>query len=222
MRRRYGDYMAGQADIRVVRLLGRPLLRPPQPRPVLHAGPDGGSDGVPMTAATKARPPTCVDCNKLLNPKSNRSTLRCRYCMLLSHSTMFKPYEMDDGFGHYLAGLTDGEGNFHSKKNKGIPGGFAFRIILREDDLPILQEIQQHLGIGVLYYRDVLTNIVNWNPRWQSSVRRNQWAYLIQSSVDLVRVVVPHFDRYPLRAKKRFQYEEWRCQLLRQYFHLGF
>ena len=159
--------------------------------------------------------PTCQDCGKKLNPSSKRDTKRCRVCWLESSSTRFGPVDVDDAFGHWLAGFVDGEGNFQAHNRGDGAGGFVFRIILREDDKPVLDEIRLRLGVGVLYYRDLLKNKHNWNPKYQATAITNQWAYLVQPMVDLINVIVPLFDKYPLRAKKKIQYAEWRSSLMK-------
>lgn len=152
----------------------------------------------------------CSDCGVFLRRTSMSPTMRCWRCNLLSRSTKFKEPDVDDAFGHWLAGFVDGEGNFNVGINRTSLCGFAFRIILREDDKTILEQIRDRLGVGRLYYRDVK------KAKWASSSpnTRNQWAYIVQNVVDLIRVVLPVFDKYPLRARKGDQYVAWRAKLI--------
>jgi hypothetical protein len=110
-----------------------------------------------------------------------------------------------DGFGHWLSGFADGEGCFrlliiHNKRPNRIydvPTA-RFELLLRYDDEAILREIREYWGIGSLGTR-------------KESARSSAAARLyISSAFDLARIVVPHFHRYPLRAKKRYDFEVWR------------
>ena len=163
----------------------------------------------------RKQPLSCNVCGKELNPDSSLKTKKCRKCFLKSHTTIFKEVDYDNDFGNWLMGFVDGEGNFHCYKNGA--GGMAFRIILREDDKEILEEIRQKLGAGKLFYRDVIKNMPNWQEKYQSKVRRNQYAYTINSVYDLVNVIVPYFEHFHLRAKKKLQYEIWRDLLMERY-----
>ena len=149
-------------------------------------------------------PLQCIDCGKLLNPKSARITRRCRFCFVKSHSTKFKEANYDDAFANWLCGFTDGEGNFHSIKGHGQ----AFRINLREDDLPILEEIRNRLGCGIIHFL---------NKTQYDSCRRDQYQYTVATLVDLINIIIPFFDKYLLRAKKKYDYYRWREMLLKQW-----
>ena len=149
-------------------------------------------------------PLECIDCGKPLNPKSARITKRCRFCFIKSHSTKFKESDYDDNFGHWLAGFTDGEGNFHGTNNHGQ----AFRINLREDDKLILEEIKNRLGCGVIHF----LKKTKYNPK-----QRNQYQYTVATLVDLINIIMPFFDKYQLRAKKKQDYLIWRSKLLEKW-----
>jgi hypothetical protein len=159
---------------------------------------------------TRKEPLSCSACGIPLNPKSALKTKLCWTCQLKSHSKQFKERGKDDKFGNWLSGFVDGEANFNGNGKH----GFCFRIILREDDKEILETIREYLGVGELYYRDVKKSMDNWNPKYVSEVRRNQWVYIVQPVMDLINVVIPHFEEYPLRAKKKYQYEKWRDCLI--------
>jgi hypothetical protein len=73
----------------------------------------------------------------------------------------------DDTFGHWLSGFTDGEGCFHgrvvpSRQKSSII--VSFSIALRADDLRILEEIRQALGVGGIY--PVPSREENWQPQY--------------------------------------------------------
>src|SRR5690348_2560353 len=96
----------------------------------------------------------------------------------------------DPTFGHWLAGFTDGEGCFTIIKN-GSRFGCKFEISLRDDDLQILEEIRDYLGVGVIYFRP--------KPQATYRVHRKQDCAVIQD----------FFHNFPLRAKKAEDFIIW-------------
>jgi hypothetical protein len=77
----------------------------------------------------------------------------------------------------------------------------AFRVSLRVDDAPILWEIRERTGIG---------RVKEYAARKQIARRGHG---VVQWQVDSRRAceeLIVLLDRYPLRAKKRRDYELWR------------
>jgi len=109
--------------------------------------------------------------------------------------------------GDYVAGFVDGEGCFYltyrseiKHKRAGAPKYFRwtpyFAIVLRKDDIEILEKIKDTLGCGRIF------------------ILGNQSAQLaVQNIDDLYNKIMPFFKTYPLRAKKRGDFELW-CQAL--------
>jgi hypothetical protein len=114
-----------------------------------------------------------------------------------------------DAFGYWLSGFVDGEGTFilRSPKVRNRPRPSAeFRIVLRDDDAEIVEAIAAFFGCGfVLRNSNARSKIANAKP-------------IISFSVAAVRshvsVIIPHFDRYPLLAKKRADFRIWREAVL--------
>jgi hypothetical protein len=104
---------------------------------------------------------------------------------------------LDDGFGHWLAGFTDGEGSFQIHARGDTTCVCTFAIALRIDDRAILEEIQRRLGIGRMSLR------VKRQPGGQDQA---QWSV---SSKREDRALVDVFERYPLRAKKARDFAVW-------------
>lgn len=102
-----------------------------------------------------------------------------------------------DGFGHWLAGLIDGEGCFTITPNR---PGFVCRLALslRQDDAAVLEEIVSRVGLGHLIRAK--TGGGNRRPQVQWRVQKKQECLV------LCRVL----DAFPLRAKKRNDYAVWR------------
>ena len=109
---------------------------------------------------------------------------------------------MDEAFGHWFAGFTDGEGCFQIIEYK--PGRYdtRFLINLRADDIDILHEIRNQLGMGTVFIYDHCVKDGRKHPtkmaRFQITNKKES-AWLVEI-----------FDSYPLRAKKRWDYLLWR------------
>lgn len=105
---------------------------------------------------------------------------------------------------HYVCGFVDGEGCFCvsiSRKRFRIPEiKLRFEIELREDDEPVLREIRDSFGCGSIYYLDY-----ERYKKWRPHVK-----LVISKLSDLQEKVIPFFEKYPLRAKKKKQFELFR------------
>nr|YP_010218658.1 LAGLIDADG endonuclease [Morchella brunnea]UBU98521.1 LAGLIDADG endonuclease [Morchella brunnea] len=98
----------------------------------------------------------------------------------------------------YVSGLSDGEGCFHIAftKNSTFKAGFQVRAIfsiqLHIKDLMLLERIKSFFGVGTI------------------NIKKGKNAgcaiYSIQSYKELISVLVPHFDKYPLLTKKKADY----------------
>lgn len=107
---------------------------------------------------------------------------------------------------HYIVGFVDGEGCFSITINKNanrLPEvRLIFEIELREDDEPILHQLREVLGCGNIY-RLQYERYAQWRPHVKLKV---------SNFPDNWDKVIPFFKRYPLQAKKRFQFEKF-CQV---------
>jgi hypothetical protein len=119
--------------------------------------------------------------------------------------------------GHWLAGLTDGEGFFRlgtrRKRLERYPGRiyhgieFVYGIALRADDGPTLLKVQQILKVGHIgrfhdngMMRDPHTGEFRpANPRL---------SFRVQKRLEIGRVVAT-FGHFPLRSKKARDFELW-------------
>ena len=109
--------------------------------------------------------------------------------------------------GDYIAGFVDGEGCFYltfrseiRHERPGKPKYYRwtpyFAINIREDDREILEKIKYTIDCGRVY-------ILN-----REGPRRIAH-YIIQNLDDLYLKVLPFFNQYKLRAKKRHDFELW-------------
>src|SRR5688572_15954775 len=104
--------------------------------------------------------------------------------------------------GDYVSGFIDGEGCFtiviskHKTKKLGLDARIHFQIEVRADDLDIIQDIQETLDCGRIYYLSY--ERYGWNPHVELKV---------SSLKEIVNKLIPFLTQYPLRAKKRHSYE---------------
>jgi hypothetical protein len=115
-----------------------------------------------------------------------------------NHTTSTSVAEDRDAFGNWLGGFVAGEGSFIlSMASRRRPTPYAkFVIALRDDDRPILEEIRDFFGCGTLHSRIHKGD----NPQFRLVVSRAE---------DLMATIVPFFERYPIRAKKRRDFPIW-------------
>jgi len=116
---------------------------------------------------------------------------------------------VSDDFGHWLSGFFDGEGCFlfyshQAKGHKARSYWTGIQLSLRDDDLPILKTIASKLDVG--YIRD-----------YSPSPGKPQKYWICHKVLDLAEVIIPLFDRFPLRAKKAIEYPIWRAGVIHRY-----
>jgi len=100
----------------------------------------------------------------------------------------------------YVTGLSDGESTFSLKivqRSSNKTGWYVqpiFRIELHCKDALILEKVHSFFGIG--------------NFRIQENKGRNTVAiFSVESIKDLINVIIPHFDKYPLLTQKQADFE---------------
>src|SRR5262245_47081776 len=113
------------------------------------------------------------------------------------------PEDIDrNDFGHFLSGLVAGEGYFllYFTRNKTaifhVPWA-QFGNNLRADDRPILDLARSFWGCGRI-------------TKHQKKRANPAMAYRIHSVRFLNDCLIPHFERYPLRAKKTGDFLIWK------------
>jgi hypothetical protein len=120
-------------------------------------------------------------------------------------------FSVPDDFGYWLSGLADGESHFQARV--GISKGrknlqLRFSIGLRLDDLEILQTIHATLGVGRI------NNHFRWKT--QTPLQKHQADYVVGEAAQLQQIIIPLFDKYPLRTKKQREYVLWK-QIVQTY-----
>lgn len=109
---------------------------------------------------------------------------------------------IDDAFGHWLAGLFDGEGCFTITARGKARRSFApsFTLCLREDDAEIVEEIARRTGFGRVYH------VIHRRPGVRDRYRVEWKVYRKRDVLALAALL----DRYPLRSKKARDFRLWR------------
>ena len=101
----------------------------------------------------------------------------------------------------WFSGLVDGEGCFLIGRVQVPYYEVKFVINMRADDRPMLEEIKNTLGFGRLAYRQ------------RGKIGHPTVAFEVSKATDLLKLV-RLFDEYPLRSRKRRDYEVWRVAVL--------
>lgn len=103
---------------------------------------------------------------------------------------------------NYISGFIDGEGSFsvsigkHQTLKRGLEVRPEFEIELRADDREILERIMVTIGAGRIY--DCSYERYGWYPHVK---------YKITNRSDLIKILFPFLDKYPLQAKKAKVYK---------------
>jgi hypothetical protein len=110
-----------------------------------------------------------------------------------------------DAFGHWLSGFADGEACFflglRIARYKEV-GFSTFAIHLRSDDMDILENIMTFWNAG---------SIVEGHGTTKRSLNaKRQARFRVYRLSELIQVVIPHFEKYPLRAKKLHDFMIWK------------
>jgi hypothetical protein len=87
----------------------------------------------------------------------------------------------------WFVGFVDGEGCFSIHSNKNLTSvSFEFRINLHIDDIGVLKKIAKILGVGVV----------------RINKDRNSAVFSVKKFDDIVRVILPIFQEFPLQTTK--------------------
>ncbi len=118
-------------------------------------------------------------------------------------------------FGHWLSGFTDGEGCFLLKiywkpcnnrpRSRYRFVNARFSITLRADDAAVLDLIRSYFQCGFMQAHKK-------RPRGSSSPagQKEKVEFRVCAVSSLFGIIVPHFDSFPLHAKKARDFSIWR------------
>jgi hypothetical protein len=117
--------------------------------------------------------------------------------------------QIDDAFGYWFTGFVDGEGSLIATNKRSKQGHRArvvsLTITQRADD-PILDLIQKTLEVGSI--------VRNQETRPTCGLKNS---FVVADVKDVVEVILPIFDKYPLRSKKGKEYPYWRELAVEKY-----
>jgi hypothetical protein len=92
----------------------------------------------------------------------------------------------------WVTGITDSEGNFsinHNKKTNKIT--FSFKVTQKASSVVILTDLKEFFGCGNINI-DNRTNVA--------------YKYVVSNIKDIINIIIPHFDKYPLIGSKNLDY----------------
>ena len=95
-------------------------------------------------------------------------------------------------FASYISGFTDGEGSFsisfsiRPKFKTNLEVRPSFSVSQHKRNLDILKNIQEYFGVGGIRF----------------SKKDQNYKYEVRSVKDLKNIIIPHFEKYPLKTSK--------------------
>lgn len=134
---------------------------------------------------------------------SNQDTLASQFFQLTPEASEPAQHPIDllpeDAFRWYLTGLTDGEGCFHLTNAKSTKQWMAhFVLAMRADESESILAMRRRMGCG------------NTSQEDHRKKQHPMFRWCVSDSPSLQKIIVPHFERYPLQFKKRRDFEIWR------------
>ena len=113
----------------------------------------------------------------------------------------------------YVTGLVEGEGcfsvsfSFRRRLRIGIETRPSFSVSLSKRDLPLVKALRGYFRCGGI--------------RFSRSDRT--YKFEVRSVPDLVKKIIPHFEKYPLKGSKRGDFEKFSriCRMVHQNLHLS-
>lgn len=116
-------------------------------------------------------------------------------------------------FSWYITGFTDGEGCFsisfnrRAKLKTGIEIRPSFCLGQNKRNLRVLKNIHTYFGCGAIRF----------------SKADQLYKYEVRSIGDLVKRIIPHFQKFPLQTNKQLDFEIFArvCELIYQSKHLN-
>ena len=108
----------------------------------------------------------------------------------------------------WIVGFVDGEGTFSVSLNRNSTTTTGYQVFPEfvvtqgAKSLAALQEIQEYFGCGKIYE----------NRRYDNH-RESMYRYVVRSFNDLTTVIIPFFQRFPLRTAKQKDFQKF-CEVI--------
>jgi hypothetical protein len=117
-------------------------------------------------------------------------------------------------FAWYISGFIDGEGcfsvsfNLRSKLKTGIEVRPSFSVSQNKRSLRLIEQLQKYFHCGGIRF-----------DKYDQTYK-----YEVRSIHDLIKKIIPHFEKYPLKTSKAGDFECFReiCQKIYENQHLSF
>lgn len=108
----------------------------------------------------------------------------------------------------YVTGLCDGEAAFTYSRT-GSAFGLYFSIKQRNDNRQIIEEIREYFSfVGNIYYGKE-------REQTKNSGLSKPYAYYRVTKINELKIIIGHFDKYPLQSKKKLEvYNVWRQMVI--------
>ena len=113
----------------------------------------------------------------------------------------------------YITGLVEGEGCFFvnfTRKQKlkiGIETKPSFSLSLNKENLELLKNLRKYFGCGAIRY----------------SRSDRTYKYEVRSVNDIVKKVLPHFEKFPLQGAKAEDFQKFAkiCRMVHSNLHMS-
>lgn len=123
------------------------------------------------------------------------------FCSFRRYVSNFKILDKNSGINPwFITGLIDGEGSFiilvrkEPRNSTGWRVESRFIIGMHKKDIVLLKQVQDYFG-----------GVGNITKQGKDSLQ-----YRVSSLEDITKVIIPHFDRYPLITQKKADYILWK------------
>jgi len=98
----------------------------------------------------------------------------------------------------WVTGIVDSEGNFSilsQKTNSGVKFTLAVKVTQKEHSLGILLSLKEFFKCGNIYI---------------DNRKENAYKFSVNKIDEILNIIIPHFDNYPLLSSKRLDYQDFR------------
>jgi hypothetical protein len=109
---------------------------------------------------------------------------------------------VQDSFGYWFSGFFDGEGTLLIQVDGNTQLALKIQVLLRADDRSVNEHIKAELKCGRIFPHPARLN--------DGRNAKPGVMYRVQELRDLYEIIVPLFERYPLRSKKNREFEIWK------------
>lgn len=132
-----------------------------------------------------------------------------------------RSFQKDPATGMWVTGLTDGEGCFYAGLNfreKQTAAGrlvscveleAQFSVALRADDRKTVEALRPYFGCGVVSFKKSVKDAPSTKKAGLKDPKP-QVRFMVRKPSDLLSIVIPHFEMYPLRSKKANDFQVWK------------